>query len=135
MITKIDHIAIAVSDIEAAINRFTLDLGCSLVKTEDVSDAQTTTAFLNQIQTRLELVHPLNGAGPIQKFIESRNNKGGLHHICFSSDNLDADIQILKSKGYVFIQDKPSLGAHGKQVVWLHPKSCDGLLIELSSHG
>lgn len=132
MITGIDHIAIAVSDLEKAIVQFTQDLGLKLDGQEAVPSATTVTAFLSQTPCRLELVHPLAQQGPIQKFISQRNGKGGLHHICFSSDNLVEDIKRLKEKGYVFIQDTPSLGAHNTQVVWIHPKSCDGVLIELA---
>ena len=134
MITGIDHIAIAVSDLEKAILQFTQDLGLSLEGQDTVAQAQTETAFLSQVHTRLELVHPLNQTGPIEKFLQKRGGKGGLHHICFRSDNLVEDIQKLKSKNYEFIQDTPSTGAHNTQVVWIHPKSCDGLLIELAQH-
>lgn len=134
MITGIDHIAIAVTNIQKGIQRFIEDLGCQLEHVEDVPNAQTQTAFLAPQSLRLELIHPLDQAGPVQKFIEQRNQKGGLHHICFISDNLESDIQKLKTKGYTFIQETPTIGAHGKKVVWLHPKSCDGLLIELASY-
>jgi len=132
MIIGVDHIAIAVSDLHQAIARFTQDLGLALEGQEDVVSAQTSTAFLSSITTRFELVHPLADQGPIQKFLDQHKGKGGLHHICFLSDNLIQDIEILKKKSYVFIQDTPSDGAHGTKVVWLHPKSCDGVLIELA---
>ena len=134
MITGIHHIAIAVSDIETSILQFTRDLGLRLEGRESVPTALTETAFLAEITTKIELVQPLNQQGPLQKYISQRNGKGGLHHICFTSDNLLEDIQRLKAKGYTFIQEHPSAGAHNTQVVWIHPKSCDGVLIELAQH-
>lgn len=133
MITGLDHIAIAVPDLQAAIERFCTDFGLTLTGTEDVPDAQTSTAFLPVTKTQVELVHPLNGEGPIQKYL---NNKGGgLHHLCFRSDNVEADMQRLSAKGYQFISDKPKAGAHGTRVAWIHPKSTNGVLIEIAQYG
>lgn len=132
MITGINHIAIAVSDLPQAIIRFTQDLGLTLDHQETVLSAQTETAFLNPLTTKLELIHPHNNQGPIAKFLAKRQGKGALHHICFESDDLPADITRLKAKGYKFIDDQPRPGAHGTQVVWIHPESCDGVLIELA---
>jgi methylmalonyl-CoA/ethylmalonyl-CoA epimerase len=66
---------------------------------------------------------------PVQKFLDKRG--GGLHHICFESDALDSDIVNLKEKGYRFITDQPQIGAHNSRVIFIHPKSTDGVLIEL----
>ena len=81
-------------------------------------------------ETHIELVHPLNGGGPISTYLEKRG--GGLHHLCFRTDDIDADVARLKEKGYQFIGDGPTPGAHGSRVIFIHPKSCDGVLIELS---
>lgn len=132
MIRSLDHIAIAVPDLERAIRRFTHDIGLTLEGTEDVTSAQTTTAFLPVAGTRIELVHPLNGAGPIAKYLEKRG--GGLHHLCFRTDDIDADVSRLKARGYQFLSDAPTPGAHGTRVIFIHPKSCDGVLIELAEH-
>lgn len=129
---KIDHIAIAVPDLTKAIDRFAKDLGLTLTGQEAVTAAQTDTAFFPVPAHRIELISPLNGQGPVQKFIEKR--KGGLHHICFSTDDLLAKHAELKAKGYRFISDTPSAGAHDSQVLWIHPESTDGLLIELVQH-
>lgn len=129
MITALDHIAIAVPDLEAAIARFSQDFGLELKGIEDVTSAQTKTAFFPLPETQIELLHPLDGKGPIAKFLQRRS---GLHHLCFRSDNIYADIERLKSKGYQFITDQPQPGAHGSLTIFIHPKSCDGVLVEIS---
>lgn len=130
MITGLDHIAIAVPDLEAAIKRFLEDFGLKFEGTEDVEDAKTTTAFFPLPPTSIELVHPLRGEGPIAKYLEKRG--GGIHHLCFSTDDIDADVARLKAKGYQFLSDAPTDGAHNCKVIFIHPKSCDGVLIELN---
>lgn len=132
MITALDHIAIAVSDLEEAIRRFLDDFGLPYQGTEDVEPAKTTTAFFSLPGTKIELIHPLRGEGPVAKFIEKRG--GGLHHVCFRSDALDADVSRLKERGYEFLSEEPQAGAHGCRVIFIHPKNCDGVLIELSEH-
>jgi methylmalonyl-CoA/ethylmalonyl-CoA epimerase len=130
MITALDHIAIAVPDLEKAIKRFMEDFGLEFEGTEDVEAAKTTTAFFPLPPTNIELVHPLRGEGAIAGYLEKRG--GGLHHLCFRSDNIEQDIARLKQKGYQFLADAPSPGAHGSQVIFIHPKSCDGVLIEIN---
>ncbi len=130
MITGLDHIAIAVPDLAKAIQRFAEDFGLNFAGNEDVLEAKTSTAFFPLDKTSIELVHPFNGQGPIAKYLEKRG--GGLHHLCFRSDDLDADIARLREKGYQFLSEAPQLGAHGCQVIFIHPKSCDGVLIELN---
>lgn len=130
MITGLDHIAIAVPDLAKAIERFANDFGLSLSGKEDVVAAQTSTAFFPLASTSIELVHPLEGAGPIAKYLEKRG--GGIHHLCFRSDNLDEDVARLRSKGYQFLSETPQVGAHNCRVIFIHPKSCDGVLIELN---
>ena len=130
MITALDHIAIAVPDLERAIRRFMEDFGLPFEGREDVVEAQTRTAFFPLPPTRIELVHPLEGGGAIARYLEKR--PGGLHHLCFRSDDLDADVARLKGLGYEFVTDQPQPGAHGCRVIFIHPRSCDGVLIELS---
>ena len=130
MIIALDHIAIAVPDLEKAIRRFMEDFGLDHQGTEDVESASTTTAFFALPETSIELVHPLRGAGPIAKYLEKRG--GGIHHLCFRSDDLDADVARLKAKGYQFLSEEPYAGAHDSRVIFIHPKSCDGVLIELN---
>jgi len=130
MITGLDHIAIAVPDLEKAIERFMTDFQQTFDHKEDVESAKTSTAFFPLEKTSIELVHPLNGEGPIQKYLEKKG--GGLHHLCFKTDNIEDDVARLKTKGYEFLSDEPYMGAHNCRVIFIHPKSCDGVLIELS---
>ena len=109
MITALDHIAIAVPDFEKAIKRFMEDFGLDLAGTEDVQAAQTSTAFFPLPPTSIELVHPLDGEGPIARYLEKKS--GGLHHLCFRSDNIEEDVARLKQKGYQFLADAPGPGA------------------------
>ena len=133
MITALDHIAIAVPDFEKAIKRFMEDFGLNFEGTEDVEAAKTSTAFFPLPPTSIELVHPLRGEGPIKTYLEKRG--GGLHHLCFRSDDIDEDVARLKAKGYQFLSEAPSPGAHGSRVIFIHPKSCDGVLIEINQPG
>ena len=130
MITGLDHIAIAVPDLDKAIKRFMEDFGLSFDGSEDVEAVQTSTAFFPVAATSIELVHPLKGAGPLKAYLDKRG--GGLHHLCFRSDNLEADVARLSEKGYQFLSDVPTPGAHNRRVIFIHPKSCDGVLIELN---
>lgn len=132
MIRRLDHIAIAVPDLERAIQRFCEDLGLNLAGREDVPSQSTTTAFLPIPGTRIELVHPMNGKGAVQTFLEKRG--GGLHHLCFESDDLEADIARLREKNYRFLSEAPTTGAHNSRVIFLHPKDFEGVLIELVQH-
>lgn len=130
MIVALDHIAIAVPDLEKAIKRFMDDFGLPYKGQEDVEAAKTSTAFFPLPETSIELVHPLNGEGPIAGYLEKKG--GGLHHLCFRSDDIEADVARLKEKGYQFLSEAPSMGAHNSKVIFIHPKSCDGVLIELN---
>ncbi len=133
MITALDHIAIAVPDLEKAIKRFMEDFGLQYEGSEEVVAAKTSTAFFPLPPTSIELVHPLNGEGPIAGYLEKHG--GGLHHLCFRSDNIEEDIARLRDKGYQFLADAPAPGAHGSRVIFIHPKSCDGVLIEINQPG
>ncbi len=132
MIIGLDHIAIAVADMDVAIARFLEDFGVPMSGREDVPTEQTSTAFFPLPGTRIELVTPLDGLGPIAASIDKRGE--GIHHICFRTDDLDADIQRLRGKGYRFTSEQPRPGAHGTRVIFVHPKSAGGVLIELAEH-
>ena len=132
MITRLDHIAIAVHDIESAILRFLDDFGLDYKGRESVLAAQTQTAFFPIQGTQIELIHPLNGQGPVQKHLERRGE--GLHHICFETDDILSDMEHLKEKGYRFLSVEPQPGSHGTKVAFIHPKSAGGVLIELAEY-
>ncbi len=132
MIRRLDHIAIAVPDMEAAIARFVDDLGIELAGREDVPSESTSTAFLPIDGTKIELIHPIAGEGPVAAYLEKSG--GGLHHLCFETDDIEADMARLKEKGYRFLSEAPKPGAHGTRVAFIHPKSCGGVLIELAEH-
>lgn len=132
MIRRLDHIAIAVPDMEAAIARFVDDLGIELAGREDVPSESTSTAFLPIDGTKIELIHPIAGEGPVAAYLEKRG--GGLHHLCFETDDIDSDMARLRDKGYRFLSEAPKPGAHGTRVAFIHPKSCGGVLIELAEH-
>ena len=133
MITHLDHIAIAVPDLSEAIKRFAEDFGLSLSGTEDVLTEQTSTAFFPIPGTRIELVAPMKGEGPIATSISKRGP--GMHHLCFRTDDIEADMARLTAKGYRFIHDTPKPGAHGSRVAFIHPKSTGGVLVELAEPG
>jgi len=129
MIVGLDHIAIAVPDMQAAIQRFMNDFGIPLAGVDDVVAAQTSTAFFPITGTQIELIHPLDGQGPVQKYLEKKG--GGLHHLCFRTNDIQGDMVRLTQLGYRLLSDVPKPGAHGTLTVFIHPKSCDGVLIEL----
>lgn len=132
MILALDHIAIAVDDLDAGIRRFAEDLGLPFEGREDVPSAQTSTAFFPVPGTRIELVHPLEGQGPIAKHLAKRGP--GLHHLCFRVADVQGAMDTLKAKGWQFTSEHPTDGAHGTKVVFLHPRSTGGVLIELAEH-
>lgn len=132
MILSLDHIAIAFADLDEGVRRFVDDLGLRLEGTEDVESAQTRTAFLPIEGTRIELVAPLRGQGPIARSLERRGP--GLHHLCFRVDDVRAEMARLRARGWVFTTEEPTPGAHGTLVCFVNPKSTGGVLIELAEH-
>ena len=124
--------AIAVDHLDEAIRRFAEDLGLDFRGIEDVEGAQTRTAFFPVPGTQIELIHPMDGGGPVAGFLEKRGP--GLHHICFETDDIEADMQRLKEKNYRLLSDEPQPGAHGTRVVFIHPRSTGGVLIELAEY-
>lgn len=133
MIRSLDHIAIAVPELTEAIRRFSDDLGIALDHVKDVRAAQTTTAFLPVSgPTAIELVTPLDGEGPIVTSLAKRGP--GLHHLCFRTDDLDADVARLRDRGWRFTTEAPTPGAHGTRVIFAHPRSTGGVLIELAEY-
>ena len=110
--------------------RLVEDFGLAYSGKEEVEAAMTTTAFFPLPPTSIELIYPLHGQGPVQKFLD-KQGRGGLHHISFRSDDIEADVVRLRGKGYEFLSEKPGPGAHGSRVIFIHPKCCDGVLVEI----
>lgn len=131
MFKNVDHVAIAVPDLEAAISLYQGLLGKGPEHIEEVTDQKVRAAFFGVGETNLELLFPTAPDSPITKFLE-KNARGGLHHICLRVEGLEKHLEELKKKGVMLIDEKPRIGAHGKKIAFVHPKSTGGVLIELS---
>ena len=127
---KIDHIAIAVNSLEDSIKVYTSLLGVE-PELETISAEKVNTAIYDLNGVSLELIEPINDDSPINGFLNK--NGEGLHHVCLEVDNLEETIDELKEKGIEIIDEKPKIGAGGKKIVFLHPKSTGGVLFELNS--
>ena len=131
MIGRLNHVAIAVPDLEAAAAQYRDTLGAKVGAPQDEPDHGVTVVFIDLPNTMVELLYPLGDASPIQGFLD-KNPSGGIHHICYEVDDIDAAARDLTDKGArVLGGGKPKIGAHGKPVLFLHPKDFNGTLIEL----
>lgn len=131
MIGRLNHVAIAVRDLRAATARYRDLLGAEVSAPMPLPDHGVTTVFVTLPNTKVELLAPLGEASPIAKFLE-RNADGGIHHVCYEVDDIRAARDQLRAGGARVLGDgEPKIGAHGKPVLFLHPKDFDGTLIEL----
>ena len=131
MIGKLNHVAIAVNDIAAAAAIYRDTLGADVSPAEAQPEHGVTTVFINLPNTKIELLEPLGGDSPITKFLE-RNGDGGIHHLCYEVDDIIAARDKLIGDGARILGDgQPKIGAHGKPVLFLHPKDFNGVLTEL----
>jgi methylmalonyl-CoA/ethylmalonyl-CoA epimerase len=128
MITKVDHIGIAVSNIDNVIKLFTGVLGLKLEDIEVNADQKVKTAIIQVGETRIELLESTDPAGPIAKFIESKGE--GLHHIAFGVDNIQEALADMTQKGIALIDSKPKKGAGNTDIAFLHPRSTARVLME-----
>ncbi len=128
MIEKLDHIGIAVSDIDDAM-KFYSALGLSCTHVEDVSEQKVKIAFLPAGDVNLELLQSTDPEGALAKFIEKKGE--GVHHIAFKVADIEKALTQLKERGMELIDSIPRKGAHGSKIAFLHPKSAHGVLIEL----
>lgn len=126
---KIDHIGIAVKDIEASNALFEKLLGVSPYKLEEVESESVLTSFFKADTNKIELLAATNPESPVAKFLEKKGE--GIHHIAFEVENIQDEIQRLKTEGFVVLNEIPKKGADNKLVVFLHPKSTNGVLVEL----
>jgi methylmalonyl-CoA/ethylmalonyl-CoA epimerase len=130
MIRRLDHIAIAVKDLDVALDTYARGLGLQSDHQETVEDQGVRAAFLPLGDTHLELLEPLSPDGPIGRFISSRGE--GIHHLCFQVDDIHAALAACEQAGMTLIDKKPRRGANDRWVAFLHPKNTHGVLIELS---
>ncbi len=126
---KIEHIGIAVKDLALSNTIFEDILGTPSYKTEIVESEGVSTTFFQVGPNKIELLEATREDSPIAKFIEKRGE--GIHHIAFAVDNIEQEIERLQSKGYRLINEVPKKGADKKRIAFLHPKSSNGVLIEL----
>ncbi|KIQ20002.1 hypothetical protein RT99_14935 [Flavobacterium sp. MEB061] len=129
MVNKIEHIGIAVKNIEESNILFEKLLGVSSYKSEEVQSEGVLTSFFQTGTNKIELLMATNPESPIAKFLEKKGE--GIHHIAFDVDDIAAEIERLKSEGFVLINEVPKKGADNKLVVFLHPKNTNGVLVEL----
>ena len=129
MVNKIEHIGIAVKNIEDSNILFEKLLGVPSYKSEEVESEGVLTSFFQTGTNKIELLMATNPESPIAKFLEKKGE--GIHHIAFDVDDIAAEIERLKSEGFVLINEVPKKGADNKWVVFLHPKNTNGVLIEL----
>ena len=129
MIKKLDHLGIAVGDLEESIAKYAKLTGKNVAHKEVVPEQSVATAFFPVGEVRLELIKGTNSESPITKFIEKRGE--GLHHICFEVEDLESSKQALSSQGFQFIEQVSEKGAGGSKVAFIHPKSAGGILMEL----
>ena len=126
---KVEHIGIAVKDLNASISLYEQLLGSPCYKTESVASEQVETAFFLQNHTKIELVASTDSQGVIAKFIEKKGE--GLHHIAFEVPDIIIEMDRLKNAGFTLLNEQPKKGADNKLVCFIHPKNCNGVLIEL----
>ena len=131
MIGRLNHVAIAVKDLAASAAIYRDTLGAKVSAPQAEPDHGVTVVFVELANTKIELLEPLGAGSPIAKFLE-RNPEGGIHHICYEVDDILKAREQLKAQGARVLGDgDPKIGAHGKPVLFLHPKDFFGTLVEL----
>lgn len=131
MIGRLNHVAIAVPDLEAAAAQYRGALGAKVGAPQEEPDHGVTVVFVELPNTKIEFLHPLGEGSPIAGFLE-KNPAGGIHHLCYEVDDILAARDRLKAEGARVLGDgEPKIGAHGKPVLFLHPKDFQGALVEL----
>lgn len=131
MIGRLNHVAIAVKDVAAAARVYRETLGADVTAAEPQPDHGVTTVFINLPNTKIELLEPLGAESPITGFLE-KNPSGGIHHVCYEVDDiLAARDRLVAAGARVLGTGEPKIGAHGKPVLFLHPKDFCGTLVEL----
>lgn len=129
---KIAHIAIAVKDLKAAKELFSKLLGAEAYHEEEVAGQWVRTAMFRVGQVTIELLEGTDEGSPVTKFIAKRGE--GIHHISLEVRDIEAEIARLRDEGFAFVHDRPEQGANNSRVAFLHPRSTNGVLIEISEH-
>ena len=131
MIGRLNHIAIVVPDLVAAADIYKASLGAIVSEINELPEHGVRLVFVELPNCKIELLHPLDDASPVFSFLE-KNPSGGMHHLCYEVDNIYESVERLKMDGARVLGDGwPKIGAHGKPVIFLHPKDFLGTLIEL----
>ena len=131
MIGRLNHVAIAVPDLDAASTQYRDMLGATIGEPQPEPDHGVTVVFIDLPNTKIELLHPLGEDSPIAAFL-AKNPSGGIHHICYEVDDiLAARDKLVASGARILGSGEPKIGAHGKPVLFLHPKDFTGTLVEL----
>ncbi|MAY62595.1 MAG: methylmalonyl-CoA epimerase [Rhizobiales bacterium] len=131
MLGRLNHVAIAVPDLKAAVAQYSGPLGATVSEPQALAEHGVTVVFVELPNTKIELLEPLGEDSPIAAFLE-RSPSGGIHHICYEVDDILAARDRLKESGArVLGSGEPKTGAHGKPVLFLHPKDFNGTLVEL----
>lgn len=130
MFTNISHIGIAVKNLTESVDNFKKLFNQDDVQFETVEDQKVNLAFLDVSGVHIELLEPSSSDSPISKFLEKRGE--GIHHLSFEVDDIEKELSRLKEEGIRLIDEKPKIGAGGKLIAFIHPKSTNGVLIELS---
>lgn len=125
----LDHIGIAVENLEEAINTYSKILNKPCFKTEIVESEKVETAFFQTGQSKVELLGPTEPSSIIQKFIDKKGE--GIHHVAFEVDDIRAELKRLHKEGFTILNEKPKMGADNKLVAFVHPKGNHGVLVEL----
>jgi methylmalonyl-CoA/ethylmalonyl-CoA epimerase len=133
MTGKINHIGIAVKNLETSMTLYRDVLGMSFEGTEEVTDQRVRVAFFSVGESRIELLEPTTPDSPVARFLEK--NGEGVHHVAYQVDDIAAALDVLRRTGVRLIDEQPRRGAHGTQIAFLHPKATGGVLTELCQAG
>lgn len=126
---RIEHIGIAVNDLDESVKIYTALLGKEAYKYEEVKSESVKTAFFQVGESKIELLQATDASSAIAKYLEK--NKNGFHHVAFEVEDIEEEISRLVSEGFQMIHNEPKDGADNKRIAFLHPKSSDGLLVEI----
>lgn len=127
---RLNHVAIATPNLEQTMSLYRDVMGAEVSQPEDLPDHGVTVVFVALDNTKIELLHPLGEKSPIAGFL-SKNANGGIHHVCIEVNDIESAVADLKAKQIRCLSENTRIGAHGKPVMFLHPKDCAGVLVEL----